>query len=72
MHFGERYSQLLPFYEYVFAPGKSHIEVHPEILDIFLLRKVYVVYVAWQTGSSLCDECDMDRLGFISFYPSSL
>jgi hypothetical protein len=31
MHFGERHSQLLPFCEYVFAPGKSPVEVQPEI-----------------------------------------
>jgi hypothetical protein len=48
MHFGERYSQLLPFSEYVFALGKSPVEVQPEILDIILLRKVYVVYMDWQ------------------------
>jgi hypothetical protein len=45
MHFGERHSQLLPFCEYVFAPGKSPVEVQPEIVVIILLRKVYVVYV---------------------------
>jgi hypothetical protein len=33
--FGECHSQLLPFCEYVFLPGKSHVEVQPEILDIF-------------------------------------
>jgi hypothetical protein len=69
MHFGERHSQLLPFCEYVFAPGKSPVEVQPEILDIFLLRKVYVVYVDWRAGFCSCGECDMDRLGFIVFYP---
>jgi hypothetical protein len=62
MHFGERHSQLLPFCEYVFAPGKSPVEVQPEILDIFLLRKVYVVCVDWPAGFSLCGGCDMDRL----------
>jgi hypothetical protein len=43
MHFGERHSQVLPFCEYVFAPGKSPVEVQPQILDI-LLRKEYAVY----------------------------
>jgi hypothetical protein len=52
MHFGERHSQLLPFCEYVFAPGKSPVEMQPEILDIFLLRKVYAVYVDWWAGFS--------------------
>jgi hypothetical protein len=60
MHFGERHSQLLPFCEYVFAPAKSPVEVQPEILDSFLLRKVYVVYVDWRTGFSSCGECNMD------------
>jgi hypothetical protein len=45
MHFGERHSQLLPLCEYVFASGKSPVEVQPEILDIFSLRKVYAVCV---------------------------
>jgi hypothetical protein len=41
VHFGQRHSPLLPFYGYIFAPGKSPVEVQPEILDI-LSRKVYV------------------------------
>jgi hypothetical protein len=47
----------------VFAPGKSPIEVQTEILDIILLRKVYVVYMDLRAGFSLCGECDMDLLG---------
>jgi hypothetical protein len=66
MHFGERHSQLLPFCEYVFAPGKSLVEMQPEILDILLLRKVYVLYVDWRAGFSSCGECNRDRLGFTS------
>jgi hypothetical protein len=61
MRFGERHSQLLPFCEYVFVIGKSPVEVQPEMLDIFLLRKVYAVYVKWRAGLSSCDENDMDR-----------
>jgi hypothetical protein len=72
MHFGVRHSQLLPFCEYVFAPGKSSVEVQPEILDNFVLRKVYVVYMDWRAGFFSCDERDMGRLGFVSFYPPSL
>jgi hypothetical protein len=45
MHFGEAHSQLLPFCEYVFAPGKSPVELPPEIFDMSVLRKVYVVYM---------------------------
>jgi hypothetical protein len=29
----------------MFAPGKSPVEVQPQILDIFLLKEVYVAYV---------------------------
>jgi hypothetical protein len=48
MHFVERHSQLLLFCGYGFAPGKSHVEVQPEILGIlFLFRKVYVAYMDW-------------------------
>jgi hypothetical protein len=68
MHFEEHHSQLLPFCEYVFLPGKSSVEVQPEILDIILLRKVYVLYMGWWAGFFLCGECDMDWLGFISFF----
>jgi hypothetical protein len=72
MNFGELHSQLLPFCECVFAPGKSPVEVQPEKLDIFLLRKVYAVYVDWRAGFSACGECDMDRLGLVSFRPPYL
>jgi hypothetical protein len=60
MSFGERHSQLLPFCEYVYAPGKSPVQVQPEILSIFLLRNVYIVYVNWRAGSSSCGERDVD------------
>jgi hypothetical protein len=56
----------------VFAPGKSPVKVQPEILAIFLLRKVYVVYVDWWAGFSLCGACDVEQLGFINFYPPFL
>jgi hypothetical protein len=69
MHFGERHCQLLPFSEYGFASSKSPVEVQPEILAIFLLRKVYVDYMDWWAGFSTCGECGRDRLGSISFYP---
>jgi hypothetical protein len=46
MHFGERHSQLLPFSEYVFGPDKSTVELQPDILDVLLLRKVYIVYMS--------------------------
>jgi hypothetical protein len=52
MHFGVRHSQLLAFCEYVFAPGKSPVEMQPDILDI-LLRKVYAVDVDWVGGGVL-------------------
>jgi hypothetical protein len=54
MHFSERHSQLLPFCADIFAPGKSPVEVQPEILNISLLRKIYDVYVDWREGFSKC------------------
>jgi hypothetical protein len=44
--------------------------VQPELLGISLLRKVYVVY-DWQSDFSSFGECDMDRLGFVSFLSSN-
>jgi hypothetical protein len=67
MHSSERHSQSVPFCEYVFAPGKSPVEVQHETLEIILFRKVYVVYIDWWTGFSSCRECDTDRLGFVRF-----
>jgi hypothetical protein len=72
MHFDERPSQLFPFCEYVFGPGKSPVVVQHERFDIFLLRQMYVVYMEWWTGFCLCGECDVDRLEFITFYPAFL
>jgi hypothetical protein len=37
----------------MFASGKSPVEVHPEILDILLLRMVDVVYVDWGAGAGM-------------------
>jgi hypothetical protein len=56
---------------FTFFYFKSPVEMQPEILDI-LLKKVHAVYVDWRAGFSSCCECDMDRLGFLSFYPSFL
>jgi hypothetical protein len=72
LHVGQHHFQLLPSCEYVFVPEKSPIEAQPEILDIFLLRNVYVIYMDWGAGFSSCGECDVDRLGFIGFYSPSL
>jgi hypothetical protein len=55
----------------MFVLGKSPVEVQPEILDIFLLKKVYVVYMDWWAGFSSCRECEVDHLGFVSFSPPS-
>jgi hypothetical protein len=51
------------------APSMSPVDMQPKILDAFLFRKVYAVYMEWRAGFSSCGECDMDRLGFISFHP---
>jgi hypothetical protein len=68
MYFGERHFQLLPFCEYVFGPGKSPVKVQPEILDSFLLRKVYIDHVDCWAGLSSCGDvswADLDLLAFI-------
>jgi hypothetical protein len=31
----------------VFVPGKSPVEVQPEILDILFSRELYIVYLDW-------------------------
>jgi hypothetical protein len=50
----------------VFVPGKSRVKVQPEIVDIFL-GVLYVVYMDWGARFSSSGQCDVDRLGFISF-----
>jgi hypothetical protein len=71
MFFYERHSQLLPFCEYVFGSGMSPFEVQPEILDISLLRKVYVVPLFMWTGGEVSLPTvkviwtDLDSLTFI-------
>jgi hypothetical protein len=35
---------LFPFYEYVFAPGKSPVEMQPGILDMFFLGMLISSY----------------------------
>jgi hypothetical protein len=34
IHFGEGKAKLFPFSENVFMPGKSSVEVEPEIFDV--------------------------------------
>jgi hypothetical protein len=36
----------------IFEPGNSPVEVQPEILDIILLKEVYVAYVDWRASFS--------------------
>jgi hypothetical protein len=36
---------MFPFCKDMFVPGKSSVEVQSEVLDVFLLRKLDVVYV---------------------------
>jgi hypothetical protein len=66
MHFGGRHSQFLPFCEYIFAPGKSPVEVQPEILDIFL-RKVYFMWTGGQVSFRVVNVTwtDLGSLAFI-------
>jgi hypothetical protein len=59
---------LFPFSENVFVPVKSPVKEQPEILDILFLRELHVSYMDWEARSPSYGECDMDRLGFVSFY----
>jgi hypothetical protein len=45
----------------------SLVEVQPEIPDIFL-GELYVVYMAQGERPPSCGDCDVDRLGSVSFY----
>jgi hypothetical protein len=42
----------------MFVPGKSFVKVQREILDIFFMG----------ARLSSCGQCDVGRLGFVSFY----
>jgi hypothetical protein len=44
MHFGEGEAELFPLSENTFMPGKSSVEVMPEILfDVFRLGELHIV-----------------------------
>jgi hypothetical protein len=59
------------FAKNVFVPSKSLANVHPEILDIFFMGELHIVYMDPGGGGahfSSCGECDVDRFGSVSFY----
>jgi hypothetical protein len=56
----------------VFAPGKSPVKVQPEILDIFFVVELNVVFTDRKARFSLCGKCDVGRFGSVSFYSSFL
>jgi hypothetical protein len=69
--FGECHSQLHPLCEYVFAPVQSPIEVLPEILGIFLMRKMYIIYMdLGQISLHVVNVTwtDMNSLAFINHF----
>jgi hypothetical protein len=43
MHFCEGQAELFPLGENMFIPGKSSVEVEPEIFDVIGLRKLNIV-----------------------------
>jgi hypothetical protein len=51
----------------VFAPGKSPIEVQPEILYIIFLGELHIVYMGKGACFALCSECDVDLLESVNF-----
>jgi hypothetical protein len=57
---------LFPFCQNELAPGKSPVKDQPEVLDI--LGELHVVYMDRGAHFSSCGECDMVRLGSVSFY----
>jgi hypothetical protein len=54
----------------VLVPGKSPVKVQPEVLDIFSLGELHVVYMDREGGGhfSSCGECDVDQFRPVSFY----
>jgi hypothetical protein len=42
--------------------------VQPEILDIFFLGELHIVYMDWGAHSSSCGECCTDRPESVSSY----
>jgi hypothetical protein len=46
----------------VFTRDKSLVKVQPEILDIFSLVELYVVYKNEGARFSSCGECDVEIL----------
>jgi hypothetical protein len=48
------HSQVFPFCEYVFVPGKSLLKVQPEMPDVFFMRELYIVHMYWGGHESLC------------------
>jgi hypothetical protein len=46
----------------MFLGVKSPFEVQTKVIDIFLLKKMHVIYVDWWAGFFSCGECDMEGL----------
>jgi hypothetical protein len=55
---------LFPFSENVFELGKSPVKVQPNILDIFFLGELHIVYIERGARFSSCSEYDVDLLAF--------
>jgi hypothetical protein len=52
----------------MFMPGKSSVEVEPEIFDVFRLGELHIVGMDWWAGRTSRREGDMGRLGFLGFH----
>jgi hypothetical protein len=59
--------RVIPSCENVFVLDKYPVKVWPKILDIIILGELHVLYGPGAHFSS-CGECDVDRLGSVSFY----
>jgi hypothetical protein len=65
MHFGEGKAKLFPLSENVFMPGKSSVQVEPEMSDIIWLGKLNIVDMNQWAGHIARSKGDMGLLGFI-------
>jgi hypothetical protein len=57
---------LFPFYENVFVPGESPLNVYSEIL--LLSGELHIVDMNQWARLFSCCECDVDQLASVSFH----
>jgi hypothetical protein len=50
------------------VPGEPPVKVQPEILDVFFLAELHIVYMDRTARFSSRNECDVVRHGSVSFH----